>query len=313
MENKSDHQQMEQIRLENEYLLIDIIPALGTKICSLINKKTGKQWMDRPEGRGEFRQPSYGSLWEKWDRCGWDELFPSIDACSYPVDPWTNVQIPDHGEVWAMPWACNKVSDLEMHGAVQGRQLPYRLEKQMILNGNQVHFSYRLTNLSEHDMPFLWAPHPIIAATESMRICLPPSANQIVTTVSLDQRLGKWGMEHAWPVLIGENGTQVVINKMPARNSGVADKFYVKSPLQEGWCSVVEEATGEQFKFIFDVKMIPFLAFWVNGGGWNDHYHLAMEPATGYLDNLSIAHAWDSCAFVPGGGVKEWELTLEIS
>ncbi|MDR6553199.1 DUF5107 domain-containing protein [Paenibacillus qinlingensis] len=304
---------MEQIRLENEHLQIDILPALGTKICSLINKKTGKQWMDRPEGRGEFREPCYGSLWEEWDRCGWDELFPSIDSCSFPVAPWQHVQIPDHGEVWALPWVCNKVSDLEMHAVVQGRSLPYRLEKKMVLKGSQVLFSYRLTNLSEHDMPYLWAPHPIIAATESMRICLPTSISQIITTVSLDQRLGQWGTVKAWPAFIGEDGAKVDIDKMPARHSGVADKFYVMSPLQEGWCSVVEEATGERFTLIFDVKTVPYLAFWVNGGGWDDHYHLALEPATGYLDNVSIAHGLNSCSVVPGGGVNEWALTLEIS
>ena len=37
---------------------------------------------------------------------------------------------------------------------------------------------------------------------------------------------------------------------------------------------------------MFPKEQVPYLAIWANYGGYQGQYHLALEPATGLLDNL---------------------------
>ncbi|TBL76592.1 DUF5107 domain-containing protein [Paenibacillus thalictri] len=322
----------DKVTLENERLRLQILPGLGGKICSLLNKTTNREWLDRPPHR-PFRMPQMGSLWEEWDRCGWDELFPSIDACRLdisgideddtdadasglsgsPHKRQTEVPIPDHGELWAVPWEYEELDPLTLKLSVNSRLLPVRLEKTIRLQDNRVHFHYSLTNRGRHALPYIWAPHPIIAATEQMTIELPATVKRIVTAYSADGRLGTRGDEHAWPTACAANGDQVELNAMPARNSGVADKFYVKPPCREGWCAVRVNDTGERFKLTYDTADLPYLGIWINGGGWNGEYHLALEPATGYLDNLHDAYRNEQCAVIGASAMSSWDMQLEIS
>ncbi len=39
-----------------------------------------------------------------YDIGGFDECLPTISACLYPEPPFAGVMMPDHGEVWALPW-----------------------------------------------------------------------------------------------------------------------------------------------------------------------------------------------------------------
>ena len=40
---------------------------------------------------------------------------------------------------------------------------------------------------------------------------------------------------------------------------------------------------------MFPKEQVPYLAIWANYGGYQGQYHLALEPATGLLDNLSYS------------------------
>jgi galactose mutarotase-like enzyme len=306
---RMDH--FEMLTLENERLQLRILPQLGSKICSLINKRTGREWLDRPYGRS-FRIPMQGSMWADWDRCGWDELFPSIDACAYPAQPWQGLEVPDHGELWSVPWDYAEIDPLTLKLSVHSKLLPILLEKTIHLNENQVEFHYSLTNKGAHSLPFIWAPHPIIAASEKMVIELPSTVERIVNAYSANGRLGVRGTEHIWPTASDSEGSLVGLNIMPGRNSGIADKFYVKPPSLEGWCAIRDIDTGEQFKFTYDTADLPYLGIWINGGGWNGEYHLALEPAAGYLDNLNHASKHKKCATLQAAAQRNWSLQLEI-
>jgi hypothetical protein len=146
-----------------------------------------------------------------------------------------------------------------------------------------------------------------------MIIELPSTVSRIINVYSADGRLGVYGTEHAWPIVSASEGHPVSLNWMPTRNSGIADKFYVKPPIVEGWCAVRDIETGERFKLMYDAAELPYLGIWVNGGGWNGEYHLALEPAAGYLDNLNHAFQHKECAILQAGAQNIWNLQLEIS
>ncbi len=55
-------------------------------------------------------------------------MFPTIDRCYYERYPWQGTPIPDHGEVWSIPWSATITGD-QLHMATYGVRFPYRLEK----------------------------------------------------------------------------------------------------------------------------------------------------------------------------------------
>ncbi len=90
--------------LENETFRTVVVPTMGAKIVSLLDKRTGVEWLAGPGDR-PFRPASYGATFDQQDMSGWDEMFPTITACPYPAPgAHTGVSLPDHGEVWAVPW-----------------------------------------------------------------------------------------------------------------------------------------------------------------------------------------------------------------
>ena len=89
--------------LENNALRVVIVPALGAKIVSLVDKVAGHEWLAPPTN--PVRARDYGDSFIAHDLAGWDEMFPTIVACPSPHDP--AVMLPDHGEVWALAWEVN--------------------------------------------------------------------------------------------------------------------------------------------------------------------------------------------------------------
>ncbi|MHB8276843.1 MAG: hypothetical protein ACYDIA_04225 [Candidatus Humimicrobiaceae bacterium] len=54
--------------------------------------------------KGKYKPGVYGSTYVKAECAGFDEIFPTIDECFYVTYPWKGIPIPDHGEVWSIPW-----------------------------------------------------------------------------------------------------------------------------------------------------------------------------------------------------------------
>ena len=94
--------------LENETIRTVVVPTMGAKIVSLLDKRTGTEWLAGP-GERPFRPSAYGATFDQQDMSGWDEMFPTITACPYPAPgAYTGAPLPDHGEVWAVPWTTQR-------------------------------------------------------------------------------------------------------------------------------------------------------------------------------------------------------------
>jgi len=301
---------LRSVVLENDRLRLVFIPQLGSKMISLMNKRTRREWLDRPAGR-EFQKPVYGSLWGDWDRCGWDEMLPSIDPCSYPEAQWADIEVPDHGELWSLPWRHEVVNDVTLLFSVSGVRWPYQLQKQVRLEENRIHFSYKLINCSSYSLPYLWAPHPIVSARPSMKVKFPLSVKEVSVSMSSNDWLGQRGNKLSWPHYCLPD-REVRLDRMPMPDDGVYYKIYAAAPMSEGWCSIEDEATGESFTFTYSADCLPYLGLWMNAKGWGGEYHLALEPSSGYLDNLGEARQQERCAILQSHNNQQWELVCTI-
>ena len=158
--------------------MAQFLPGIGAKMCSLVYKPAGLELLvQRPNEA--YRLAAYDGDYVAQGECsGFDEMFPSIDKCFYEGYPWRGTPIPDHGEVWSIPWAWDD-QDGRLHLVTHGVRFPYRLEKWVSFADDEtLHTDYRLTNLSPFDFDFMWAAHPMFILEEGAELALPAGVEQ---------------------------------------------------------------------------------------------------------------------------------------
>ena len=174
----------------SENLRAVVLPALGSRMVSLVHVPSGREWLEPGHGPAD---PGYGAPFPEGGLCGWDEMFPSIDPCRYPEDPWRGAEIPDHGEVWSIPWQA-ELRDGALHLRTHGVRFPYRLEKRLSFDGDgALLIHYRAENLSPFPFRFAWTAHPLFRVNPGTRIelPLPEGARYVITAAGPDRPAGK--------------------------------------------------------------------------------------------------------------------------
>ncbi|MDA0747975.1 MAG: hypothetical protein O2954_15750 [bacterium] len=301
------------LKLDTDKFSLTVAPQLGGKITSLINKKTKREFLSRTNI--EYKKRSYGDRFEDYERDGADECFPAVGAGSYPVFPWQGTPIPDHGEVWTLPWE-HQVKQNRLHMWVRGVRFPYLFERSIsfetLARGEKpfIRLSYTVKNESPYDMPFVYAFHPLFKVETRSKILL-PAGTDLVAYSSTDDRLGPPMTKHAWP-----NVTDLTLDKSYDRSvvrssrNKEAEKLFT-TRMEQGRCAL-QYPNGEFIGFLFPAKKFPHLGLWFNEGGWNNLHHVAMEPSTSQVDRLDVAEGLRACGVVPANGEYEWDISIVI-
>lgn len=304
------HKNVDALLIESDLLALIIIPESGAKIQSIYDKNRQKEFLYQSD-REDFRKSNYGSKFESGDFSGFDEVFPTIDECFYPSGPWSGTLVPDHGEVWALPWDCQVVGE-SITLSVHGVKFPYRLEKKIeFLRENCVRLSYQAFNLSDFDFDFIWCPHPFFVCDEKTRVVLPPSVKEIISTCSLENKLGDYGSIHCWPITKTAEGERYDISDvMHPPYAGKCEKFYAVNRPLEGWCALQNTVSGETIGFSYPTDKLPYLGVWE--GIINGQYVTALEPVTGALDRLDVAKLAGKIGVIKAKSKYDWFLNITI-
>lgn len=294
------------VDFESEQLLVKVIPLSGGKIQSVFEKRSQAEYLYQAE-REKFIRPVYGMSFDESDLSGFDDMFPSISACRYPEAPWRGVSLPDHGEVWALPWSCAADGDaLEL--SCDGVKLPYRLSKRIRFSGvNTLELLYRAQNLSSFPLKFIWAAHPLINIDESSEALLPAEVERIFHTYDGPDQPNAFGRIGTWAEEKGRYGAIAD----PGRDS--CGKFYVLGKLPRGECAVYSNNTRRYVRFRYSAEQLPYLGVWFNWNGYTvPQKNMALEPCTGAPDAIDAAlkHGWIS-ELAPDG-TYEWNLEMEF-
>lgn len=120
--------------LENRYLRAVVLPELGAKIWSLVDKTADREvlWHNP---RVPPRPTIYGAAYDDWFCGGWDELFPNDAPASISGDAY-----PDHGELWSMPydWQADvDTHEVRLHLSRSGVVTPTFVEKSITLRADE--------------------------------------------------------------------------------------------------------------------------------------------------------------------------------
>lgn len=305
----------DRFTLDNGVIRLRLLPQLGGKIISLVRVDSGREYLVSLQGtRSRFRPPSYGGIFVDYNNVGFDECIPTIAACSYPVDSYRGRQLPDHGDVWSLPW------NYEAHGeelwlSVEGRSLPYVLRKCLRLEGCQLNIDYELQNTSDAAFHYLWSSHPLLNTELGARIMLPPDVGELLIDSSKGNRLGRQGDSCTWPIAILRDGRLDDLSVMKARGCQ-SDKLYT-ARLCTGYCGLLYPSTNESILFRFDPAHVPYVGMWIcHGAGASDDprrpYTVAMEPCVGRPDALAEAMERKECALLPPRDIKHWTVQVEL-
>ncbi|KRF44169.1 DUF5107 domain-containing protein [Paenibacillus sp. Soil787] len=285
------------IILENEWVKVEVVPSLGGKIVSILYKPSGKEWM-LDSGERQLEQPMYGSTFTDWDMSGWDECFPTIIACPSGVD--NEISLPDHGELWALPWEY-VIEKNEVVCTVKSPKLPYRFTRRIsFVNNDRIRLGYSAENNGEKPIPFLWVPHPQFAITESTRILLPDSIQQVLC------------VDGGAKLKIGESYLWYDISLVSPEVTGDARKLYYDGKVPLGWSGLYEELSRNYLIMSVPPDKVPYIGVWIDEGLYNDRVTCALEPSIGYYDSLETAMGNQTAQIIPARNSFEWYLELTI-
>ena len=287
-----------QVRLSSAELEVTILPAYGGKIVSLRHTASGREWLAQPAHPLHAR-PAYGSSFTAADLCGWDEMLPTIIACRYPsADPARNVQLPDHGEVWALEWKVLREASGSALMAVDGRALPYRLERHVSVTGPCVRLAYHLTAAGSEPLWLLWAAHPQFACTGGMRLVLPGHVSNLLDVTAPGQPSLR-----AWPGEAPDNPEALVL--------GEGRKLYVTPDTTVSWAALAD-ANGSWLRMSWDPATVPYLGLWLDNHAYAREPVVALEPSTGFYDDLALAQRSGRVPFVRAGAQLRWWIEVTV-
>lgn len=294
--------------LENDKLKVALLPEIGSKIASIVYKPLNYETLWQNPGK-KYKKTNYGDSFPAGEFSGFDEMFPSISRCFYENPPFAGVEIPDHGEVWSIPWQYsikNGCIVLE----VKGVRLPYKLRKAVSLEDNRIHIEYQAINLSKFDWDFIWAAHPLFNASNGMEFIVPSGMDKIVNAVP-GKRLSDYGKTYDFPVAQLADG-KFNLAVVPGKNDEGFQKYYFLGKVTQGWCILYDPAEKLNIGLSFPKEQVPYLGMWLNEGGWDGQYNIAPEPATAAMDSIAAAKLWQTGSVLKANQTLEWYLNIDF-
>lgn len=282
---------------ESEAVRVELVPSLGGKIVSLRHKITGKEWM-LDSGGCPLRIPVYGSAFTEWDMSGWDECFPTIDRC--PAGERGEASLPDHGEVWSVPWEVEAVGNAIV-GTVCGRSSPYRFSRTVkIVESHSISLRYEVMNTGGTTLAFLWAAHPQFNVDEPTRIMTPGDMRSLRCVFGGRSHLqdALYEVQDIWNI-----GTGV---------SGDGAKFYYPDQVNTAWSGLYGMQSRNYLLLKADKERVPYWGVWIDRGLYNDRTTIALEPCIGYYDSRDRAVKNGTAVRLLPGQRYQWQLELEL-
>jgi galactose mutarotase-like enzyme len=303
---------------------LTLLPALGGKIASLrVGHHELLQAPLQPLAPRTTTVPFAES-----DASGWDECLPSVAPCTIQTEAGP-ATIPDHGDLWRVPWQLLQSNQDAGHDASRDSatlratcfSLPLQLTRSMILSesatGWRLQFLYSLTSLAAYPVPWSWSAHPLFAVDPGDRVILPGEIRTLRLEGSRCDCLGAPGDAVRWPVASAKDRREMNLAVVPSHDARIGDKLFAGpfQSSQQSWCSLERARLGLRLTLRFEPEFTPYLGLWLCYGGWPEgpgekQYCVAPEPATAPTDSLASTGPW-SRSLEPGETVN-WPMELLI-
>jgi len=295
--------------LESTLLRAAFIPGTGGKMASLVNKKTGYEYLVQRKNE-IYRDQPFDGTYVDGECSGYDDMFPTIDICQYENEPWIGVKMADHGEVWSLPWE-HTHDDGSLYMFVNGVRFPYKIEKKIsFVRENTLRLDYTLTNLSPFGFEFLWAGHLMINIEEGTQVKVPDDCRQAVTVLTNRER--PFGEINDWPLFTDIHGNTYRGDVCRPKDVKGFEKYYFNNRLSDGWCELIYPGNRNRMKISFSAATVPYLGILMNEGGWDDLYNVIIEPCTVCYDRPDLAKKYGQVSKVEAFEKYKWYVEIMI-
>jgi hypothetical protein len=302
-------------------MTLEVIPALGGKISSLVSAATGREWLwTNPHlpRRNAAYSDSHVAL---HDTGGIDECFPTVDACICPdqASPWNGIELPDHGELIHQHWRTITAELNQSGGAVlaleaSGVRMPYRFRRTLRLGpeGALLGIDYELENLAPHPLPWTWCIHPVFNVEPGMRIEL-PEATPIRCAAGSGDMPAAADETFVWP----RTAKGYDLSRIPDPGQEQFTCKLFAGPMEQG--SVALVCDKEALRLFFTGSQVDHVAIWLNCAGWTgadtpNYFNAVIEPAIGDSDSLTEAITErGSARWLAPGATVQWQLKLALA
>lgn len=274
------------LRLENESLLVDVLPECGGKIYRLIDKTIGRDYLWK-HPRIKPRILPNASNYDDNFSGGWDVLFPSAAPGEHEGEAY-----PDHGEYWTQPCAYRidrDVDSLQLHLTADGSVTPTRLERTITLHrdSTKLEIQYRIEHLGRHGFDFVWSLHPALAVKPGDRLMIPAEKGLVAEPDS--GRLPLQPAEFTWPTVPTRDGGDADFSIIPESTDTPGFEMLYLTQLAGGWYALHAPESRSGFGLSFDRNVFDTLWLFQSFGGWRGLHVAVVEPCTGYPYDLSEA------------------------
>jgi hypothetical protein len=286
--------------LESRAVKVVVLPQQGAKIVSLFDKRVGYEWLVGP--MRPLRSLS-----------GWDEMFPTINACQYPgTGVYSGRALPDHGEVWSLPWGLESQDGATLVLGVEGRALPYRLLRSATLaKPDLLRLEYRLLNTGPQPFDYLWAAHPQFAAGADTEIIMSQEVTQVINVLP-GAVWGEVGVCYSWPSTETLDGRGWRLDRVRSPECGECRKFYLPPDAPAAWGGLSNHQANCSLKIEWSTVELPYLGIWVDEGAYNSASVVALEPSNGYYDSLVTAANNQRLSRINPGDEHRWSLLVRL-
>lgn len=295
--------------LQNRLLRAVVLPGLGGKIISLVDKNADLELLWRND-RVPVRPVPYGSSYDDKFLGGWDELFPNDEP-----ETLAGEAMPDHGELWTLPWRLRN-SGVDGDGAwielvVRTPASATEISKRLLLGtGPQLRADYRLTNEGRRDLPYLWKSHVAVRLEPDTTTTM--AARRVLVHEFGDPRTVPAGRSFDWPIAVVDGVEHDFRSLPPARQRGVTE-FLLATSLERGACGVAHPSRASGLTLTWDAEELPSCwLFGSYGGGWRGLDVLVLEPCTGYPLSVAEGVAAGTHRVLPAGATRRWSLTAQV-
>jgi hypothetical protein len=257
------------VRLENDDLLVEVLPALGGKIWTIEHRALRRQFLWH-HPRHRLRALQLGASYDDHFFGGFDELLPN----DIPEQV-SGEDLLDHGELWTTPLAVRVNDDrLELSGTLPITPLAYR--KTLQLEGSTLRLDYELSHIGRRPLDLLWKLHPALRISPGAEIVVPARTARVADPA--------WG-RHATPEFNWVETKEAHVVPSP---DGSTEFLYLLD-LANGECALGHARENWLFRMTFPKEIFTSVWIFASYGGWRDLEMLILEPCTS--SRLSLAES----------------------
>jgi galactose mutarotase-like enzyme len=287
----------EVIEISSDALSVAVRARRGARVTSVLSRYDNREWLRQARGDSERSVLPYGAVFTDSDHFGWDEIFPTVDPCLFPTEPFLGASVPDHGELWQLEWDVMDSSPSAVHQRVSSDRFNYTFDRRLRVTDATLRCDYECVVDSDVAVPLLWALHPQFDMHVGSRVTLAREYETVLdTSDAASVREVSWlgNLEVERDVLEG------------------GDRMIYLQRDEEADTATITDLSGSFLTLSWDHQFAPYFGLWLDRGRYTRGSVVALEPTNGFFDDLARAHGDKTIRYFEPGVPTSWWVEITV-